>query len=88
MPIGPAYDKLIDSPNADVKNISGKPAAGSIVGAQFIQRFIKTGVSWAHVDIAGVAWKPAPFEDPISPSWATGFGVRLINRLVANRYEE
>jgi leucyl aminopeptidase len=88
LPLGPSYDKMIDSPNADVKNISGKPAAGSIVGAQFIQRFIKPDVAWAHLDIAGVAWKPGPYEDPISPSWATGFGVRLVNRLVANRYEE
>ncbi|MGE3302480.1 MAG: leucyl aminopeptidase [Hyphomonadaceae bacterium] len=88
LPLGPGYDKMIDSPNADIKNIAGKPAAGSIVGAQFIQRFVKTGVPWAHVDIAGVAWKPGPYEDPISPSWATGFGVRLVNRLVANRYEE
>ncbi len=88
LPLGPSYDKMIDSPNADVKNISGKPAAGSITAAQFIQRFIKPGVAWAHLDIAGTAWKPGPYEDPISPSWATGFGVRLVNRLVANRYEE
>jgi leucyl aminopeptidase len=88
LPIGPAYDKMIDSANADVKNIAGKPAAGSIVGAQFIQRFIKPGTPWAHLDIAGVAWKPGPYEDPLSPSWATGWGVRLVNRLVATRYEE
>ena len=88
LPIGPAYDKMIDTPNADMKNIAGKPAAGSIIGAQFIQRFIKPGVPWAHVDIAGVAWKPGPYEDPLSPSWATGWGVRMVNRLVAMRYEE
>jgi leucyl aminopeptidase len=88
LPLGPAYDKLIDSPNADVKNIAGKPIAGSIIGAQFIQRFIKPGLPWAHIDIAGTAWKPGPYEDPISPTWATGFGVRLINRLVSNRYED
>ena len=88
LPISGAYDKMIDSPNADMKNIAGKPAAGSIVGAQFIQRFIKPGVPWAHLDIAGVAWKPGPYEDPLSPSWATGWGVRLVNRLVATRYEE
>jgi leucyl aminopeptidase len=88
MPLGPAYDRMIDSPNADMKNISGKTGAGSIVGAQFIQRFIKPGLAWAHLDIAGMAWKPGPYEDPLSPAWATGFGVRLLNRLVANTYEE
>jgi leucyl aminopeptidase len=88
MPLSAAYDKMIDSPNADMKNISGKPAAGSIVGAQFIKRFIKDGVAWAHIDIAGVAWKPGPYEDPTSPSWATGYGVRLLNKLVGLRFEE
>ena len=88
MPLGPGYDKMIDTPNADMKNISGKTAAGSIVGAQFIKRFIKDGVAWAHLDIAGVAWKPAPYEDPTSPAWATGYGVRLLSRLIATRYEE
>jgi leucyl aminopeptidase len=88
LPLGPAYDKLMDSPNADVKNIPGKPAAGSITAAQFLQRFVKEGLPWAHLDIAGVAWKPAPYEDPTSPTWATGFGVRLLNRVVASRYEE
>jgi leucyl aminopeptidase len=88
MPLGDGYDKLIETPNADMKNISGKPAAGSIVGAQFIKRFVKNATPWAHIDIAGTAWKPAPYEDPISPAWATGFGVRLLNRLIASRYEE
>lgn len=88
LPMGPAYDKSIDTPFADMKNITGGTAAGSIAGAQFIQRFIKEGTAWAHIDIAGTAWKPAPYEDPTSPAWATGYGVRLLNRLVANRYEE
>ena len=88
LPLSPAYDKMMDSPNADMKNISGKPAAGSITGAQFIGRFIKPGMPWAHIDIAGTAWKPGPYEDPVSPTWATGYGVRLLNRLVAGRYEE
>jgi leucyl aminopeptidase len=86
LPLGPGYDKMIDTPNADMKNISGKPAAGSIVAAQFLKRFVKDGVAWAHLDIAGTAWKPGN-EDPTSPSWGTGWGVRLLNRLVANRYE-
>lgn len=88
LPLGAAYDKLIDTPNADMKNIAGKPVAGSIVGAQFIKRFVKDGTPWAHLDIAGTAWKSGPYEDPLSPAWATGYGVRLLNRLVQNRYEE
>jgi leucyl aminopeptidase len=88
LPLSAAYDKLIDTPNADMKNIAGKPVAGSIVGAQFIKRFVKDGTPWAHLDIAGTAWKPGPYEDPLSPQWATGYGVRLLNRLVANRYED
>jgi leucyl aminopeptidase len=88
MPLAAGYDKMIDTPNADMKNISGKPTAGSIVAAQFIKRFIKDGVPWAHLDIAGTAWKPGPYEDPLSPGWATGYGVRLLNRLIANRYED
>jgi leucyl aminopeptidase len=88
MPMGPGYDKLIDTPNADMKNIAGKPVAGSIVAAQFLKRFVRDGVAWAHLDIAGTAWKPAPYDDPLSPAWATGYGVRLLNRLVASRYED
>jgi leucyl aminopeptidase len=88
MPLSAAYDKLIDTPNADMKNIAGKPVAGSIVGAQFIKRFVKDGIPWAHLDIAGTAWKPGPYDDPLSPAWATGYGVRLLNRLIQSRYEE
>ncbi|MEQ1707738.1 MAG: leucyl aminopeptidase [Terricaulis sp.] len=88
MPLSAAYDKMMDTPNADMKNISGKPTAGSITAAQFIKRFVKDGVPWAHIDIAGTATKPGPYEDPLSPGWATGYGVRLLNRLVANKYEE
>ncbi|HVK81145.1 MAG TPA: leucyl aminopeptidase [Verrucomicrobiae bacterium] len=88
LPLSAAYDKLIDTPNADMKNIAGKPVAGSIVGAQFIKRFIQDDTPWAHLDIAGTAWKPGPYEDPLSPAWATGYGVRLLNRLIANKYED
>jgi leucyl aminopeptidase len=88
LPMGPNYDKMMDTPNADIKNISGKSAAGSITAAQFLQRFVKDGMAWAHLDIAGTAWKPGPFDDPLSPGWATGFGVRLLNKLVQHRYEE
>ncbi len=88
MPLGAGYDKMLDSPNADMKNIYGKPAGGSIVAAQFIKRFVREGVHWAHLDIAGTAWKSGPYEDPLSPVWATGYGVRLLNRLIANKFEE
>lgn len=85
MPLAPAYDKMIDTPNADMKNIAGKPAAGSIIGAAFIKRFVREGQKWAHLDIAGAAWKPAPYDDPLSPLWATGWGVRILNRFVKDR---
>lgn len=84
MPISPAYDKLIDSPIADMKNIGGK-AAGAITAAQFIHRFIADGTPWAHCDIAGMVWADKP-----GATWgkgATGYGVRLINQLVANTLE-
>ena len=84
LPIGPAYDKLIDSPIADMKNIGGK-AAGSITAAQFLHRFIADGTPWAHVDVAGMVWSDKP-----GATWgkgATGFGVRLINQLVADTIE-
>lgn len=88
LPLSAAYDKLIDTPNADMKNIAGKPVAGSIIGAQFIKRFIKDDTPWAHLDIAGTATKAGPYDDPLSPAWATGYGVRLLNRLIANKYED
>ena len=84
LPLGDAYNKDIDSDVADVKNIAGNRNAGSIIGAQFLQRFVN-GVAWAHLDIAGVAWTKK--DDPITPKGATGFGVRLLDRLVAEHYE-
>ncbi|WP_394728482.1 leucyl aminopeptidase [Altererythrobacter sp. GH1-8] len=84
MPIGPAYDKLIDSPIADIKNV-GPRGAGSITAAQFLHRFIKNGTHWAHCDIAGMVWADKP-----GATWdkgATGFGARLIERFVANTLE-
>ncbi len=78
-PLSPAYDKLIDSPIADMKNI-GPRFAGSITAAQFIQRFVKKGTPWAHCDIAGMVWADKPGR-----TWdkgATGYGVRLIDRFV------
>jgi len=86
LPLSKAYDKLIDSPNADMKNISaGADGAGSITAGQFLQRYVGD-TPWAHIDIAGTAWK-SNRSDPREPSWATGFGARLMNRWVADNHE-
>ena len=84
MPLGEAYDKLINSDIADIKNIGGR-WAGSITAAQFLQRFVKEGVKWAHLDIAGVTWSTK--DAPTVPKGGTAFGVRLLDRLVADHYE-
>jgi leucyl aminopeptidase len=84
MPLGESYDKLINSDAADMKNIGGR-SGGSITAAQFIQRFIKD-TPWAHLDIAGMAWSDK--DAPTVPKGATAFGVRLLDRLVADHYEE
>jgi leucyl aminopeptidase len=83
-PLSDAYNKLIDSPIADMKNV-GPREAGSITAAQFLQRFVDDGVAWAHLDIAGMVWAAKP-----GPGWdkgATGYGVRLLDRFVADNYE-
>jgi len=83
-PLGDAYNKLIDSPIADMKNV-GPRGGGSITAAQFIQRFVDDGVKWAHLDIAGMVW-----ADKAGPTWekgATGYGVRLLDRFVADTLE-
>ncbi|MCG6120627.1 MAG: leucyl aminopeptidase, partial [Blastomonas sp.] len=84
LPLGKAYDKLIDSPIADIKNV-GPRGAGSITAAQFLQRFIKPGVKWAHLDIAGMVWADKP--GPVWDKGATGFGVRLLNQWIADNFE-
>ena len=84
MPLPAQYDKNIDSMIADMKNTGGRPG-GSITAAMFIQRFTN-GVPWAHLDIASTAWKK-PSSIPTSPDGATGYGVRLLNRMVAEKYE-
>ncbi len=83
MPLGPEYDKMMDSQFADVKN-AGARNGGSITAAQFLQRFVDN-TPWAHLDIAGTAMG-APGTD-INTSWGTGYGVRLLDRLVADHYE-
>ena len=84
MPLSAVYDKLIDSPIADMQNI-GPREAGSITAAQFIQRYVDKGRPWAHCDIAGMVWAAKP-----GATWdkgATGYGVRLIDRYVRDALE-
>ncbi|MEG4642968.1 leucyl aminopeptidase [Paracoccus sp. P2] len=85
LPLGPAYDKLIDSRLADIKNTGGR-AAGSITAAQFLQRFVGEGMPWVHLDIAGVALPPA--ETGLAPKGASGWGVMTLDRLVRDRFEK
>ena len=83
-PLAAAYDKLIDSPIADMKNV-GPREGGSITAAQFLQRFVDEGVKWAHLDIAGMVWASKP-----GATWdkgATGYGVRLLDRFIAETAE-
>ena len=84
LPLGPAYDKLIDSKVADMKNTGGRHA-GSITAAQFLQRFVKD-TPWAHIDIAGTGMGSPASET--NQGWASGFGVRLLDRLVADQFEK
>ena len=87
MPLSDAYEEGLKSPIADMQNIAGPGfGAGSITAAQFLQRFVKDKTPWAHLDIAGTAWSKK--DKPTVPKGATGFGVRLLNRLVADHYEE
>ena len=84
MPMGAVYDRMIDSPIADMKNIGGK-FGGSITAAQFLERFIEKGTPWAHLDIAGTVWADKP-----GATWdkgATGYGVRLLDRFIRDTAE-
>jgi leucyl aminopeptidase len=85
LPLGPKYDKLMDSEIADMRNVSNSRDAGSITAAQFLQRFVQPGVAWAHLDIAGVAWSSRGNET--TPKGATAYGVRLLDKLIADNYE-
>ncbi len=84
MPMGPAYDAMLKTRLADMRNSVGRPA-GSITAAQFLGRFVKEGTPWAHIDIAGVALPPA--ETPLAPKGATGWGVMALDRLIRERFE-
>ena len=92
MPLGDAYDEMINSDIADMKNVGSGRGAGSITAAQFLKRFIvdkenetKNEIKWAHLDIAGVAWKGK--GDSFAIKGATGFGLRLLNQFIVDNYE-
>ncbi|MEM9709115.1 MAG: leucyl aminopeptidase [Pseudomonadota bacterium] len=84
MPMGPAYDKMIKSSVADMKNVGGR-WGGAITAAQFLARFVEDGTPWIHLDIAGVA--SLPKDGPMSPKGATGWGVLTLDRLIRARFE-
>jgi leucyl aminopeptidase len=84
MPLGEPFDRMIDSPIADMKNV-GPREGGSITAAQFIKRFVEDGVRWAHLDIAGMAWSDKPSST--YGKGATGYGVRLLEQFVADNLE-
>lgn len=84
MPLADAYDKQLSSNIADMKNVGGREA-GSVTAAQFLKRFVVDDTPWAHLDIAGVAWATKP--KPTVPKGGTGYGVRLLDRLVAEHFE-
>jgi len=85
MPLHKNYDKLINSKNADMQNINYVGGAGSTTAAQFLQRFIIDGTPWAHLDIAGMAF--SKYGGALNSGGATGFGVRLLNKLIEENYE-
>ena len=85
MPLSPAYDKMIDSKFADMKNTGGSRWGGAITAAQFIQRFVADKTPWAHLDIAGTGFDSR--QTDINKSWGSGWGVRLLDRLVKDYYE-
>jgi leucyl aminopeptidase len=85
MPLGEPYDKLIESQIADMKNV-GPREGGSITAAVFLQRFVESGVKWAHLDIAGMAWSDKPGH--LYDKGATGFGVALLDRFIADNFEK
>ena len=84
MPLGKPYDKMLDSKNADMKNIGGR-LGGAITGAQFIGRFVKD-TPWAHLDIAGTAMDSV--KDELNQGWSSGWGVRLLDRMIAEKHEK
>ena len=86
LPLHKNYDKLMNSPVADIQNINYAGGAGSITAAQFLQRFILNKTPWAHLDIAGMAFSKKAAN--LNPGGATGFGVRLLNKFIEENYEQ
>ena len=86
MPLNKNFDKLINSKNADMQNINYIGGAGSTTAAQFLQRFILNKTPWAHLDIAGMAF--SKYGGALNSGGATGYGVRLLNRLIEDNYEQ
>ena len=84
-PMDKVFDKKLKSRVADMANVGGREA-GSITAAMFLKRFVADDIPWAHLDIAGTAYIKA--GKPTVPKYGTGFGVRLLNRLVADNYED
>ena len=85
MPLNENFDKLINSKNADMQNINYVGGAGSTTAAQFLQRFVIKKTPWAHLDIAGMAF--SKYGGALNSSGATGYGVRLLNKLIEENYE-
>jgi leucyl aminopeptidase len=86
MPMPDQYNKNLDSAIADMRNVGAAPAGGSITAALFIQKFVNN-LPWAHLDIASTAWKKSS-TTPTVPEGATGYGVRLLNRMIEDKYED
>ena len=86
MPLGKPYDKMIDSKFADMKNTGGSRYASAITAAQFIKRFVDDKTPWAHLDIAGTGFDSP--QNEVNKSWGSGWGVRLLDRLVKDYYEK
>ena len=86
MPLNPVYDKMLDSKFADMKHTGGTRWGGAITAAQFIQRFVADKTPWVHLDIAGTGFDSR--QTDINKSWGSGWGVRLLDRLVADHYEK
>jgi leucyl aminopeptidase len=86
LPLGEAYHLDIDSPVADMKNIGSAREAGTIIGAVFLERFVENNTPWVHLDIAGTAW--AYKDEPTCPKGASAFGVKLLDRYIAEHHEK
>jgi len=85
MPLDKAFDKMMDSKNADMKNTGGR-WGGAATAAAFLQRFVQKDVPWSHIDLAGTAMDGA--RNDINQSWGAGWGVRLLDRFVAEHHEK